>query len=681
MGIKGLSEYIDNVVVSIKSYAGKKVAVDISIFLHRFIKIAGEDKWIPLLVNLLLLLKKYKIKTVCILDGEPPKEKLEERKKRRDSSGKVKEKVNELRDLISQVEELIEENKDSNESNEKSNSLEFDLELNLRHKIKEICMKQKDSDKFDAINYRNPHQSLKILKIIEEKFAKQCIVITREHSEMVKEICEYLGIPCIRALTEAETLCAVMCYKGIVDAVISEDSDVLCYKCPILLSHIDLKNETFSEIRYKNLVQKLDLTEEQFLDFCIMCGCDYNSRIKLPLSKTNKTGRQTGIGPAKAYKLIKEHGTIENIEYMTELDISPLNHERCRELFNPKMYEDLQFPYNGQIDFNKVERFLEKHNCKYMIGKVRELWTPTKISFDSSSEEDVSEEDIEESDSEEDNDENNENEVRPRLLKPFIESSFKKDPEEEVRPRLLKSIKPLKEEPHVRLIHSNIKKQDVENFSDLDDAESFNKNNNKKEELFVDFKKKISPRENRLKDEENSNLSKIPKIVKIEKDLNFDYIIFCDGACSPNPGVGGYAAVIIDTKKNEEFNVKGNSSQSTNNIMELTAALKGLQEVYKKEKNAKIKVYTDSEYVKNGIGWIGGWKRKGWMTANNTYVKNVDLWKSIDEFISKNSVEWEWVKATHTNKIDEQDYRIKYNNKADILAVSERKKKFNNSIL
>ena len=109
MGIKGLSEYIDNVVVSIKSYAGKKVAVDISIFLHRFIKIAGEDKWIPLLVNLLLLLKKYKIKTVCILDGEPPKEKLEERKKRRDSSGKVKEKVNELRDLISQVESVDKE--------------------------------------------------------------------------------------------------------------------------------------------------------------------------------------------------------------------------------------------------------------------------------------------------------------------------------------------------------------------------------------------------------------------------------------------------------------------------------------------------------------------------------------------------------------------------------------------
>jgi len=620
MGIKGLSEYIDNVVVSIKSYAGKKVAVDISIFLHRFIKIAGEDKWIPLLVNLLLLLKKYKIKTVCILDGEPPKEKLEERKKRRDSSGKVKEKVNELRDLISQVEELIDENEG-----------EFDLELNLRHKIKEICMKQKDSDKFDAINYRNPHQSLKILKLIEEKFAKQCIVITKEHSEMVKEICEHLGIPCIRALTEAETLCAVMCYKGIVDAVISEDSDVLCYKCPILLSHIDLKNETFSEIRYKNLVQKLDLTEEQFLDFCIMCGCDYNSRIKLPLSKTNKTGRQTGIGPAKAYKLIKEHGSIENIEYMTELDISPLNHERCRELFNPKMYEDLQFPYNGQIDFDKVQAFLEKHNCKYMISKVRELWTPTKISFDDES----SDEEEEKSDKDEVSNEEDDSTEVVKKENSFDEYSSSDNEDENNHKRLLGPSKgcvssPLKElksvktpkETHVRLIHSNVssKPQDSENFSDLDDAESFNKKNNKKEEFFIDTKKKISPREKK----EN-----VENVIKIEKDLKFDYVMFCDGACSPNPGVGGYAAVIIDVKNNEEFSVRGNSSHSTNNIMELTGALKGLQEIYKKQKNAKIKVYTDSEYVKNGSGWVAGWKRKNWMTANNTYVKNVELWKSI----------------------------------------------------
>ena len=119
--------------------------------------------------------------------------------------------------------------------------------------------------------------------------------------------------------------------------------------------------------------------------------------------------------------------------------------------------------------------------------------------------------------------------------------------------------------------------------------------------------------------------------------------IYTDGACSGNPGKGGWAAVIIEDKN--EKTISGSEPLTTNNRMELSAVINALKEVG----SAELDIYTDSKYVKNGIeSWIKNWKMNGWMTAAKQPVKNKDLWLELDILVSKKEIEWKWVKG-HSN--------------------------------
>ena len=133
-------------------------------------------------------------------------------------------------------------------------------------------------------------------------------------------------------------------------------------------------------------------------------------------------------------------------------------------------------------------------------------------------------------------------------------------------------------------------------------------------------------------------------------------ILYTDGACSGNPGIGGWGVVIIKNNK-DEFFLNGGDDHTTNNRMELTAAIKALRYFENKE---DILLITDSKYVKDGIqAWIKNWKKNGWKTVAKKPVKNKELWIELDELISKHNVAWEWVKGHAGNK---------YNEKADYLA-------------
>jgi len=119
--------------------------------------------------------------------------------------------------------------------------------------------------------------------------------------------------------------------------------------------------------------------------------------------------------------------------------------------------------------------------------------------------------------------------------------------------------------------------------------------------------------------------------------------IYTDGACSGNPGKGGWAAVIIEDKN--EKTISGSEPLTTNNRMELSAVINALKEVG----SAELDIYTDSKYVKNGIeSWIKNWKINGWMTAAKQPVKNKDLWLELDILVSEKEIEWKWVKG-HSN--------------------------------
>ena len=124
--------------------------------------------------------------------------------------------------------------------------------------------------------------------------------------------------------------------------------------------------------------------------------------------------------------------------------------------------------------------------------------------------------------------------------------------------------------------------------------------------------------------------------------------IYTDGACVGNPGPGGWAAVILDGKSKKE--IFGGEKLTTNNRMELTAAIKALEycnyQEGKQPSLKELKIYTDSIYLKEGITvWINTWEKNNWRTADKKNVKNVDLWKRLKELVKFNQVEWQWVKG------------------------------------
>ena len=117
--------------------------------------------------------------------------------------------------------------------------------------------------------------------------------------------------------------------------------------------------------------------------------------------------------------------------------------------------------------------------------------------------------------------------------------------------------------------------------------------------------------------------------------------IYTDGSCIGNPGPGGWAAIILNGDKKDI--VSGRKKNTTNNQMELIAAIKALEFFSKKQ---KIRIYTDSNYVKEGItNWIIIWKKNNWKTANKKKVKNVKLWTKLNILSNFHDIEWKWVKA------------------------------------
>ena len=137
--------------------------------------------------------------------------------------------------------------------------------------------------------------------------------------------------------------------------------------------------------------------------------------------------------------------------------------------------------------------------------------------------------------------------------------------------------------------------------------------------------------------------------------------IYTDGSCIGNPGAGGWAAIILDGK-NERI-ISGNKINTTNNQMELFAAIKALSHFNKKK---SFKIFTDSNYVKDGITkWIKNWKKNNWKTSAKKPVKNQELWKKLDKLVKFHDVKWEWIKGHSTNI---------YNNLADELAKKAAEK-------
>ena len=137
--------------------------------------------------------------------------------------------------------------------------------------------------------------------------------------------------------------------------------------------------------------------------------------------------------------------------------------------------------------------------------------------------------------------------------------------------------------------------------------------------------------------------------------------IYTDGACSGNPGPGGWAAILVANGREKE--ISGASPATTNNRMEMTAAIEALKQLHVR---CHVRLYSDSAYLVNAFlqGWLASWKKNGWKNSTKQQVSNMELWQELDILVSRHQVEWIKVKG-HANH--------EYNNRCDALAVAQVK--------
>ena len=283
MGIKNLNVFMRKNCpevyeeIHISEYAYKKVAIDTSLFLCKYKAIYGE-KWLVAFINLVSILRKNEIHCVFIYDNGSPPEKEDEKAERVRQREKNKERVY---DLELSLEKYF-------------NTGEIDDNLlNLYYTIKEKPQKRLFTDKLKTDTLFD----IKLVKQKIDKMRSNILNISEEDFTFTEELFAILNIPFYKAPLEAETTCADLCKRGIVDAVLSEDTDVLAYSCPIFLTKIDIINETCVRLCHQDILKSLELDENQFLDLCIMCGCDYNKNIPK-------------VGPETAYKYLKKYNSI-----------------------------------------------------------------------------------------------------------------------------------------------------------------------------------------------------------------------------------------------------------------------------------------------------------------------------------------------------------------------------------
>ena len=182
------------------------------------------------------------------------------------------------------------------------------------------------------------------------KFANQTVKIDKKMTDDAKKLIKLLGLPVIEAPSEAEATCAILAKNKLVDCAATEDMDTLCFGCPILIRDLSNKEANITEIKLEEVLKGLDINMEQFIDLCILCGCDYCPRID-------------NVGSIKAYNLIKEHETIENVIKYADTYNKDESHKK------KLTYNKEEFTYDEARKLFKEPEVIETKDLKIEWGK------------------------------------------------------------------------------------------------------------------------------------------------------------------------------------------------------------------------------------------------------------------------------------------------------------------------
>ena len=346
MGIHNLNKFLRSKCpevykeVHLSELQFQKGAVDISLYIFKYMTIFGEGAWLSAMINLVSCLRRNNIHSCFIYDTSAPPEKMREREDRKEKQNKLNVKIEDLSQalekarLTGEIDQIL-------------------MDLNTTANAKQKRLLGKSVFNLDEVEYEI------------ERIKKQSVHLTKNDFDMTKKIFDLLGIPYFQAPVEAETTCSDLCKVGKVDFVISEDTDVLAYGAPLFLTKINTSTDTGVLIKYQDILDALELSATQFLDLCIMCGTDYNKNIYK-------------VGPEKAYKLIKQYITIDSIP----LDVSILNHIRVRELFIDYKKCNEEIKYCTKPLFNDLDKFAFENNIRINIDKLKKDFSPLEIIFE-----------------------------------------------------------------------------------------------------------------------------------------------------------------------------------------------------------------------------------------------------------------------------------------------------------
>jgi 5'-3' exonuclease len=298
MGVKGnFSSFIrsrapgafSHVQVSSGKYT--RLAIDIPIFMNKY-KVIYGSKWRPAFLKFLGYFERNNIMIWCIFDGNSPLEKGGEIEQRRRNRLRINETVCSLQTSMANF-----------VANGKVDGVL--CEINRRFVQSFIAP---DKLQVDSIQRHISQLQNQISRISQDDYSWAVCEMGR------------CGFLCATAFNEGEKFCAKLCHDGTVDAVLSDDSDLYVYLCPIFLTGFSASTDGAFAVNIEKVLDELQMTRPQFVDFCIMCGTDFNKNIPF-------------ISTKRAFDLIKEHESIERIAAVQTLDVSILNHVRVREIF------------------------------------------------------------------------------------------------------------------------------------------------------------------------------------------------------------------------------------------------------------------------------------------------------------------------------------------------------------
>jgi flap endonuclease-1 len=322
MGIKNLSIILNQNCScainerNLSSYSGMVIGIDLSIFMYKYLH--NNDDHIEGLTRFILRLYKNNIVPLFIFDGKPPKEKSDVLLERREKREYLVAKKNILEYCIKKDDDV--------------NNRIFE---SFKSNLIDLAKKQKNNyvisdEEFIYYYEKNIHD----LTIDFEKISKKIVYVTSLHIESAKKLFDLFGVSYIVSPTEAECLLAVLCKENYVDACISEDMDILANGGNLFLRNFNADKNFVDEYCLEGILNTLDLTQEQFIDMCILCGSDYTDKIN-------------GMGPITALKMIKEYNNLENI-------IQQFNINKKFEVPNKFDYNKARDLFKNPIDLSLI---------------------------------------------------------------------------------------------------------------------------------------------------------------------------------------------------------------------------------------------------------------------------------------------------------------------------------------